>query len=408
MLSAQAVVHLSSSYPILQVREKEKGSTSKDINEAADLPAPPLQRPMKVHLKPADPISVSDCLQVHCFQIEERQAERVAAVQAARRQHIDDMRELKGRVANTFEEVAARRSWNKQVAREQLVQTEEKMQAELEAYKDSHAPTEYWPYEAASDRRGFAVPPKKVYGAELLLAAQQKANAMALQKIAQRRGGTTTMPLRHERQLEQATIDASTVREVPPHQVKSAQAVADQRRREAVAALAAQAYDGKLAAAERWEEAPNLSRFQLKEAQREIREKANKEQLREILSKQMAERQLRELKEHAHTYGEGPNYQSTLDRMVEKAMGAQHLSRDQQIRNGQKRRAELERAIQEKQRERRELRKLAQQKQKEIDDTAAATETLMHERDRMRKAETQTKMQIDMLTAHEQKKHGAK
>jgi hypothetical protein len=94
--------------------------------------------------------------------------------------------------------------------------------------------------------------------------------------------------------------------------------------------------------------------------------------------------------------------------MVEKAMGAQHLSRDQQIRNGQKRRMELERAIQEKQRERRELRKLAQQKQKEIDDTAAATEALMHERDRMRKAETQTKMQIDMLTANEHKKHGAK
>jgi hypothetical protein len=32
----------------------------------------------------------------------------------------------------------------------------------------------------------------------------------------------------------------------------------------------------------------------------------------------------------------------------------------------------------------------------------------MHERDRMRKAETQTKMQIDMLTANEHKKHGAK
>jgi len=145
-----------------------------------------------------------------------------------------------------------------------------------------------------------------------------------------------------------------------------------------------------------------MSKFQLKEAQRDLREAANKAQLREVLAKQMADKRVRELKEHAHTYGEGPQLTSTLDKMVQKATSAASISREAQAEAGAKRRAELEKAIQQKQRERKELRKLAQNEQRRLDDDAAQTEALLAERAKHKQAETRAKQQIDMLTAQSQ------
>ena len=394
--SAVSVIHLSANGT----------SCASSEGTSAPLPAPPLQRPTKVHLKPALQISASDCLEMHCAQIETRQAERVAATHAARKQHIQDMRELKGRVAHAYEEEASRRSWHRQVATEQLIQTEEKSAAELQAYKESHLPIEYWPYEA--DKPGFVPPEKKVYGAELLLAAQQKANAKALQKLAQQRGlGGTTLRLRAERLREQAAVEAQSVGRVAPHEVQRSMAEADRKRREAVASqaelrlhsgrskLGAAASSGALGAGLFGE--VDTSKYQLKEASRELREHANKQQMREVLTYQMEQKRLRELEQHAHTYGPSAEYESALAKMMEKAAGAKTLSRVDQAKQGQQRRAELERAIQQKQRERRELRRLAQEEQRRLDDDAAATEALMHERDRMRQSEQRTQMQIDML-----------
>ena len=169
---------------------------------------------------------------MHVAQMENRQAERHAARHAARRQHQADMNELKGRVAHAYEENASRRSWHRQVATEQTVQTSEKKAAELQAYKEAHSPLEYWPYEA--DKPGFVPPDKKVYGAELLLAAQQKANAKELQKLAARLGNGTTLRLRVEREREQARREAHTDR-MAPQDVKRSLAEADARARPAQA-----------------------------------------------------------------------------------------------------------------------------------------------------------------------------
>ena len=96
------------------------------------------------------------------------------------------MADLNARQEYADVERASRRSWHRQIANDQIVQAEEKLAHELSLHRDSHAPIEYWPYEAPADWRGPVVPDKKLYGAELLLAAQQKENARALRKAIAR------------------------------------------------------------------------------------------------------------------------------------------------------------------------------------------------------------------------------
>lgn len=194
---------------------------------AAPLPAPPLQRPSKAHMKAPVPTSSHDCLETHVAQIEQRQTERIKAMQTAKREHEEDMVVLKGRVAASHEEQASRRSWHRQIAGEQLIQTAEKRAAELQDYKATHSPIEYWPYGA--DKPGYVIPEKKVYGAELLLAAQQKANAKELTKLTERLGQGTSIRLRVEREREHAQREADTATLLPPHLVKKSLAEADQR-----------------------------------------------------------------------------------------------------------------------------------------------------------------------------------
>ena len=79
---------------------------------------------------------------------------------AAKAQHQADMTDLNERVGASFEEQAARRAWNQQVAHDQQKQTAEKMTAMLLDYKESHTGIEYWPFEAS--KPGMVLPDKKV------------------------------------------------------------------------------------------------------------------------------------------------------------------------------------------------------------------------------------------------------
>jgi len=344
---------------------------------------------------------------MHLQQIKTRQDERVQAQRDAKRQHEEDMHNLKLRVAHNFEEHASRRSWHRQVATEQNEQLAEKVAAELAQHKDSHTALEYWPFEV--DKPGMVVPDKKVYGAELLLAAQQKENAKALQKAMLRRSGPPTLRLRVEREAEQARLESATVGRVPPHEVKAALSEANRRRRETVAAQAAERLpaadpDGLMERQRGREVFPpgeqyitaNLSRFQLKEAQRDIRENANKQQLRAVLAKQAAEKQTREAREHYETYGTQPDTTSgAINKLVGAAAREEHHHQEQ-LKLGVARRAELEEAILAKQRERRLLRKTMIDDQAKLDQDAAATEVLSYELDRLRQGEQRVKMQIEM------------
>jgi len=372
--------------------------------------APPLQRPTKSFYKAPQPASTEDCLEMHLAQIQTRQNERVRERREARDFHKEQISDLRARVAHSFEEEASRRSWHRQIASDQSMQTAEKQATELASYKDAHTPLEYWPFEV--NKPGMVLPDKKVYGAELLLAAQQKANAKALQRAMMRRAGPPTLRLRAERQREQQRLEDETVGRVPPHEVKAALAEADRRRREVVSSQAAR----RLPAADplmpserqRGREAfpagekyitASLSKFHLREAQKAIRENANKQQLRDVLEKQAADKRHREACEHYETYGALPD---TTNGALNRALGAAAsgaTTKEKQMEQGAARRAELEQAIALKQKERRELRKVAQEEQARLDQEAATAEVLAYEVDRMRQAEVRTQMQIDMAAA---------
>ena len=365
-------------------------------------PAPPLQRPTKAHLKPPDMSSAEDCLAAHVEQIEARQAELARDRKLDKRWHEEQMNELKQRVAHSFEEMASRRSWHRQVAADQLAQTDEKLEQALADYKEAHSGLEYWPYEA--DKPGMIVPDKKVYGAELLLACQQKANAKELQKLANRRGlQATSLKLRMERRRELAQQEAASGGRVPPHEAKAALAEADRKRREVVARQA----EGRVKPEEvsvrghKRESFPvgekffrdvSFSKFDMQEAQRKIRDASNKEQLRAALAKQMADKRQREKREHEHTYGEGPTFSSLLDR----ELAARAATSKEVPGSAEARRAELEKQIAQKQRERKLMRRTAMEEQQRLDEATVAHEALVAERARMRQAEVRTQMQIEI------------
>jgi len=400
--SLQSVLHLSTDPPL--VDSYKVGAPSSDSGK---LRAPPLQRPTKSFYARPHPASAEDCLEAHLAQIQTRQEERVRQHKEDSNFHKDQIDDLRARVAHSFEEEASRRSWHQQIAKDQTVQLAEKQANELASYKDAHTPLEYWPFEV--DKPGMVLPDKKVYGAELLLAAQQKANAKALQRAMMRRAGPPTLRLGAERQREQARLEAQTVGKVPPHEVKAALAEADRMRREAVASQAMERLPpsdpNQPAERQRGREAfavgekfvtSALGKFQLREAQKVIREQVNKQQLRDVLIKQAADKRQREAKDHYYTYGAPPDITNgTLNRqLTHAAIGG--TSREMQIAKGAARRAELEEAIVIKQKERRELRRVAQEAQSKLDQEAATAEVLSYEIDRLRQAEVRTAMQIEM------------
>jgi len=136
-----------------------------------------------------------------------------------------------------------------------------------------------------------------------------------------------------------------------------------------------------------------MGRFQLKEAQRELREHQNKLQLREVLAAQAAEKRMRELREHASTYGEPPDAGPTLARIASKGALGPSPSEARTLA-GAARRKELEGAILQKQRERHELRKVAREEQRQLDDAAVQEEVLVYQRDAYRKREQQTEIAL--------------
>ena len=342
----------------------------------------------------------------HVNQIEERQAMRVAMRKEAKARHIAEMTELRDRVGAGFEEQAARRAWHKTIAVEQQTQTAEKQTTALLDYKESHTGIEYWPYEA--DPPAFVLPEPKVYGAELLAAAADKDRQKALQK-ALRRGGSTSLRLRKEREKEQRAHDAS--QRLAPAEVRAALNAAAARKRATVSEQAeARASEQRTAegggstlggsasgARETFfsgeDVVRQMGRMQLKEAQRDLRAHQNKLQLREVLAKQAAEKRLRELREHQSMYGELPESTATLTKLTNRASVGPSDAETKWLA-GAARRQELEDAIADKQRERHELRRAQKEEQRRLDEAAATEEVLVYERDRYVKKEQQTAMAL--------------
>ena len=237
----------------------------------------------------------------------------------------------------------------------------------------------------------------QVYGAQLLLAAQQKEAQLAVQ-AAQRKGGGTSLRLRREREREQKAKEEADAR-LPPSGVRAALAEAAARKRDAVGEQARQRAQAYLESGDAIEGTTprsylvtghshsqpqssfftgqevieQMGRMQLKEAQREIRAHQNKQQLRQVLASQAAEKRMRELREHAHTYGEPLDGGAALARSASKA-AVGPTEAEQRALAGVARRSELEAAIALKQRERKALRKEARQAQRELDDAAAKEE----------------------------------
>lgn len=396
-------------------------------------PNPPLQRASKAFYKQPEMATADECLTSHVMQIEQRQNERRSAQKEARVRHVADMNDLRDRVGASFEEQAARRAWHKQIATDQLHQTDEKLTTALLDYKESHTGIEYWPYEVG-DGHAFVLPDKKVYGAELLAASRVREQQKALQK-AMRKGGSTSLRLRKEREQQQQQRESSMARSAPG-EVRQAlaaaaaakrNAVGEQARDRATAARgAAGAADGATTVGGAFVSPRSLEgytasvkdgmgtrpvagetyfagdhvlsqmgRMQLKEAQREIRSHQNKVQLREVLASQAAEKRMRELRDHALTYGEPIDAAASLARVASKASVGPNDG-ERRAMAGAARRAELESAIEAKRRERHALRKAQREAQRQLDDAAAQEEVLVFERDRYRRREKQTEMALEL------------
>ena len=375
-----------------------------------------MQRNTKSFYKQPDPATAEECLTSHCAQIEQRVNFRRSAAKEARARHVAEMNDLRDRVGASFEEQAARRAWNRQVATDQLAQTSEKNTAALLDYKESHTAIEYWPYEAVQPV--FVMPDPKVYGEELLAAADQHRKAKALLK-ARSKGGGTSLRLRREREKEQQASESAP--HLLPDQVRAAVKAAADRKREVVgeqyrrrAQEAAASAEASLNASPRsaLSIGPNTTYFtgeevlaqmghmQLEEAQREIRQHANKVQLRQVLAAQAAEKRMRELREHASMYGEAPPRVFASREVVGPSEAEKRRTA------GAARRAELEEAIAQKQRERHELRKAARAAQRQLDDKAAQEEVLSHNIDGLRRREQQAEMALE-LTKQEARRRRA-
>ena len=400
--------------------------------ELGSRPAPPLQRGSKSFYKQSLPASAEDCLTSHVTQIEERQAERVREKREARRRHEGEMSELRDRVGAAFEEHASRRAWHQQVAQEQLAQADEKETATLLDYKEAHTGIEYWPYEAGAP--AFVRPDPKMYGAELLVAAELKTKQKALQE-ALRRGGATSLKLRRERERERQAHDGAG--RVAPADVRRALTDAAARKRAAVAEQAQQrqqwqqqdgggegsAGDGgeKRLVGGRYVPAASspavggrqraegegyylegdsvvrqMGKFQLQEVQRELRERQNKQALREVLAAQAADKRRRELREHMHLFGDAASLGTGALAKLTGAESEKVIDPYTVARRGAERRRELEDAIAEKQRERRHLRKGLAAEQKAVTEVAAAQESLAAQVSVAKKREQQVQTALEL------------
>jgi hypothetical protein len=376
--------------------------------EAGTRPAPPLQRRLKLTLKKSLPASAEDCLTSHVQQIEDRQRQAKRDGKHTKVRHIEEMNELRERTGAVFEEQAARRAWTRAVANEQQVQTAEKRTAALLDYKESHTGIEYWPFELSTDRRGLTMPHPKDYGEELLAAVARKEHQKERQK-ALRKGGLTSLRLRQEREREHRAHDATS--RLAPAEVRAALAAAAARKRDAVSVQAQQRVEeesgtrGGTALSDSGgshasyfsgnDVVAQMGRMQLREAQRELRVQQNRMQLRDVLQKQAADKRLRDLREHAHMYGDAPG-QGGGDPRSTAAVAGQPVDAAKKAAMGAAQRAELEAAILQKQRERHAMRKAAREEQRRLDDAAAREEVLINERDLWKKVEQQTSMALEL------------
>ena len=133
-----------------------------------------------------------------------------------------------------------------------------------------------------------------------------------------------------------------------------------------------------------------LTRFQLKDMQAGLREVARKQEMKEMLTKQIAEKRMRERKQHAQTYGQPRKGSDAVGqtRAVALCLGDKSASRSTDHQ------AELEAAIMQKQLERRELRKVAQQERRRLNEEDSALRKLLVEQTRIWQVEAPSQTRL--------------
>lgn len=152
----------------------DPGISTNQADEILPIQDPPLQRPFRRSHKPPAEVKELDCLDSHLRQLQQRELEMKKERRSKRREHRQDMRELRDQFKETFAEMAARRSWHREVADDHLRQALEHGKARVTAHREAHTMSDYWPF-GTEDKR---MPPpidKKAYATLLLSQATSHA-----------------------------------------------------------------------------------------------------------------------------------------------------------------------------------------------------------------------------------------
>ncbi|KAL1521620.1 hypothetical protein AB1Y20_021279 [Prymnesium parvum] len=332
----------------------DPGLPARDTDEILPMKCPPLQRAGRAFFKPRTEVQDEDCLASHVRQLQLREAELKEEARANRRDHRKDMRQLRKQFECTFEEMAARRSWHRQVAAQQLQQARERGERRLSAHKEGNVVPDFWPF-GGYDGRKVPLPDKKDYAKQLLDQVEQ-----------QKRGGTARSAPLHPPTVASRTAPAvrfrppglNTLIDPPPPAE-----IAEAQQRDAARRRAAQ-HDrshGRQSHVHSYFPS-DLNSVELEQRARLVVEHENKERMRRILEKQTAEKRIRETREHDAIYGA---HRPTEMREIE-----------ERRENARSRRRELELQIKAKQAERKALKAMLGRPRKGDASVSCADETV--------------------------------
>tara|TARA_B110001452_G_scaffold36161_1_gene27737 strand:+ start:33 stop:1253 length:1221 start_codon:yes stop_codon:yes gene_type:complete len=304
-------------------------------------PQPPLQRLNRPMLGHPLPTSEADCTLSHLQQLKEQHREHKRATRDARRGHRQDMKELCKACEVELEETAARKAWSRAIASDHQVQRDAKQQRELDAHRETHSDKSYFPFN--SKQGGAQMPDAPTYAQMLRSQAEEDRRREALRLLQEGKKTGAAVPL----------LAASLPAELPPKGDSSAShdartANLEERTRRAV--------ELRLRLVQQEQQKQRYAAKMMRELEREealsaARGLQNKQQLKQVLALQAADKTSRDMREHVKLYGEHGGL-----------LGPEKDTRKTQVAM---RKQELELAIAEAQRERRRLKAARKAEQQE-------------------------------------------
>lgn len=308
-----------------------------------------------------------------------------------RREHRRDMKELCGRSLANFEEIAARRTWHREVAKAQVEQAARNSERQLAEYQKERTASEFWPFE--KPRKGKPAFDAKTYGAQLLVQAAERRKGATAPVRSTLPKPSTTKDTRVEGSLDEPSADQGAR---VPDTTKIATTATDTKIESLQLRHEKDWSKAQRSASQQPESYFSLSMLPFEEAERRRAAAvgSNKRALLEVLAQQVCEKQARELREHVNIYGGSVN--ATTKQSEQSTAAAEISELEERTRRAALRRADLEAQIAQKQHERQLLRAQSRSEQRSLDNAAALEEALTLKHKQLKKREQQAAIKLGL------------